>query len=1015
MPFEIGQRVTFRSLQWEVEDTSSDGVLALFGRDRANQGHHIRVVLDLAEPLERTEIPELRWTVGDPNWDPLKWRALHHAYRLTLAHSRGNLASADWGRLILEPYQMVPLQRIENLPFPRILIADDTGLGKTAEAGLILFRLLQRRRADRILILCRARPDPERWRDEMHEKFGIDVEVINDGGDYARLRRDVPAHLNVFAAKPRIAMSMYFAAPSKRGSQIADDLARVRWDVVIVDEAHHLAEHGDGTKRLAELGEIVAQTCDDGALLLLTATPHDGKAASFASLLRLIDPYLVVDPDEIDPALVRPLLVRRLKQNVVKADGSRFLRRRIHPLEIDTTKAEHWLDKGLRGYCNQLRHRAKELRKAKQRSKATGAEFLESFLRRRLASSAHACRLSLVARLAKLEGRLEAAEDDDVVEDRDNRALALEEMELPSGKSELDVLRELVVRAERIPEGTESKIGALVQLVGKITASPHEKVVVFTEFVDTLELLARVFMGKGWGEADTDESSAAADGKPLFFRYEGQTPRNKREAIRRRFLEDPGVRMLLATDAASESINLHKGCRHLIHLETVWNPNRYEQRNGRIDRYGQTEQPQIYLLINKNSIDERVAEVGYRKLEKIADALGSVSNVLPLAARIDVGAFIARFGDEKIEEAAAAMEAGLDEADAAAKSVESTDGTADLIRGETFDDTDLRAVQAAIDESREFVPEFRDVQQFLEVFLRAEGGKITPTKGEPDVVSIEIPGVMRPELDGLERIDRATFLRDLAVREESLTGPKRVEFLSPGHPFVRAALRRARGWVFRSGFASRVSYVRAASGSVPGFVFTFAARFLDGRGEAIEERFEAVFVDLKGTASTNSAHDLKRFLDRGLGNLTSEETANLQGRFKPAFDRAVESATAEATRRAQERCKELVDAQRRVAEEALIRLGRWKQVSEQRLGRRATIEGTPTGGVQALMPGVADEDEVRRAREHQRRLKLFRAEQRKLLDREARRREDIRSLSEVRLESVEVIGGLAVVPTGVRA
>jgi SNF2 family DNA or RNA helicase len=112
--------------------------------------------------------------------EPSPWRALHNAFRLTLSHGKGNLSSVDWGRLILEPYQLVPLQRIKNLPFPRILIGDDTGLGKTAEAGLIPYRLMQKRRADRVLILCRAKPEPERWRDEMKEKFGIDLTVINE-------------------------------------------------------------------------------------------------------------------------------------------------------------------------------------------------------------------------------------------------------------------------------------------------------------------------------------------------------------------------------------------------------------------------------------------------------------------------------------------------------------------------------------------------------------------------------------------------------------------------------------------------------------------------------------------------------------------------------------------------------------------------------------------------------------------------------------------------------------------
>jgi len=134
LTLELGQRVLFRSLQWEVQDTASDSAVRLFGRDRENRGRSIAVVLGL-EPIERAEVPELAWTLGAPGWDPFKWTALHHAYRLTLAHGRGSLVSVDWGRLILEPYQLVPLQRIESLPFPRLLLADDTGLGKTTRVA----------------------------------------------------------------------------------------------------------------------------------------------------------------------------------------------------------------------------------------------------------------------------------------------------------------------------------------------------------------------------------------------------------------------------------------------------------------------------------------------------------------------------------------------------------------------------------------------------------------------------------------------------------------------------------------------------------------------------------------------------------------------------------------------------------------------------------------------------------------------------------------------------------------
>src|SRR6266487_7057173 len=180
MSLEIGQRVVFRSLQWEVADTSSEISVELFGRSEENRGRKIKVLLGLdGGTVELAQIPSLRWTIGVPGWDARQWKALHDAFRFTLSHARGNLASVDWGRLILEPYQLDPLERIENLPFPRMLIADDAGLGKTAEAGLILFRLMQRRRADRILILCKAQPEPERWQRELTEKFGIETVVIN--------------------------------------------------------------------------------------------------------------------------------------------------------------------------------------------------------------------------------------------------------------------------------------------------------------------------------------------------------------------------------------------------------------------------------------------------------------------------------------------------------------------------------------------------------------------------------------------------------------------------------------------------------------------------------------------------------------------------------------------------------------------------------------------------------------------------------------------------------------------
>ena len=164
---EAGQRVTFRGLRWIVE-APTDHDVTLVGDDRLNRDRRMQVLRDV-EPIEPAKLPPLVPRIGEPGWSMREWQALHDAYRLTLVHGWGFLGGVSWGRLVVEPYQLVPLRRLEGLADPRLLIADDTGLGKTAEAGIILTRLLQRRQADRVLILSKAHPDPARWVVELQE------------------------------------------------------------------------------------------------------------------------------------------------------------------------------------------------------------------------------------------------------------------------------------------------------------------------------------------------------------------------------------------------------------------------------------------------------------------------------------------------------------------------------------------------------------------------------------------------------------------------------------------------------------------------------------------------------------------------------------------------------------------------------------------------------------------------------------------------------------------------------
>lgn len=1034
MSLEIGQRVLFRSLQWEVADTSSDAFVELFGLSDENRGRRVRVLLRLdGAAIERAETPPLRWTIGETGWDVRQWKALHDAFRFTLSHSRGNLASVDWGRLILEPYQLEPLRQIEKLPFPRLLLADDVGLGKTAEAGLILFRLIQKRRAERVLVLCKAQPEPERWQRELAEKFGIEAIVINDHTDFTRLRKAVPSHLNIFGYYPRIIMSMHFAI---RPHILADLQREVRWDMAIIDEAHHLAERDGGRKQLAELGRVVAERAE--ALLLLTATPHDGKGTSYASLIRLLDPYAVVDPDSINFNLVSPLVVRRLKHEVEKADGSRFLQRKITVLDVEgyRSKAERHLERGLRAYATRLEKIAKHFEETNQSAKAFGATFLGTFFRKRLASSVYACRLSLKERLKTIEegsqtpnltdeAALETPTLWEVAESNLTDAPALVTDEAPStealeglvfldGKTEAEVVQDLLDRAAKIAEEKESKVQALLALLERLLTHSQEKVVIFTEFRHTLDLLERVLTHNGYGS--------------MILTYHGATPPAEREEKRQAFLNDPRARIFLGTDAASEGINLHKSCNILIHVEVPWNPNRYEQRNGRIDRYGQRQQPEVFLLVASGSVEQRIARVVVEKLERINRELGSVSNVFPLTQKVSVESFLSQLDTQQnaenedtsednseqardLEQLAQKVDERLNEVQQQEAQTLATAVPLELIKGKTFGHTERIALEKELEASRAFVPEYRDVEEFLRYFFTtagivSEGGGIYPTR-EEGIWRIDVPRTLQRALKDrkgmlIESYPRATFQRSLAIAEAERDATHRVEFLSPGHPLVQAALRHMRGLAFRPSFASRMAYRRTPQGSNPGFLFTCAMRFVDGRGETIEERFETIFVGLDGRVSKDSEADIRLFVEkRPFGNLSEREEKEILPSFKAAFESALQVAQQEMRNRQDMRCIQLSSGQQEIVSQALMRLGRWEEASESRLRLGMS------GGVQ---PGKITQLSLDLTGEQRRREVLFRKELEKLTIQKDYRYRQIQAMREVRSETIDEIGVLVLIP-----
>lgn len=201
--FETGQGVRWRGRRWQVLAEEERGQLTLIGVDPVNEGQVVTPVVALERDALEPDIlplPELDVEASDRG----RWRALHKALRTTMAGEREQLVGLDWGAVTVEPYQLVPLMRVARSLRPRLLIADDTGLGKTAEAGLILRWLAQRHEASRILVVTRAAPEPLRWQRELWNKFGFRFDILRSGADFNERRRLRPT-VNVFAQEPRCA------------------------------------------------------------------------------------------------------------------------------------------------------------------------------------------------------------------------------------------------------------------------------------------------------------------------------------------------------------------------------------------------------------------------------------------------------------------------------------------------------------------------------------------------------------------------------------------------------------------------------------------------------------------------------------------------------------------------------------------------------------------------------------------------------------------------------------------
>ena len=595
--------------------------------------------------LERLDAPDRL----DAFLDAVRWGAV------ATADSRALQAPFRSG-ITIEDYQLDPVVRALSMPRANLLIADDVGLGKTIEAGLVVQELLLRHRARTVVVVCPAGLCVK-WQEEMRDRFGLDFRIINTDA-VRQLRRERGVGANIFSSFPRLIVSIDWLKDRRAQSLLDEVLSGVdrRFDLLIVDEVHAAAPSGRGKYAVDSLRtkaiQRLAPHCEHR--LFLSATPHNGYRESFTALLELLDPQRFARGVDPNPEQLAKVLVRRLKSELrdelpPNADGTpRFAERRVVAMPVDYPDDERRAHELLERYAESRRsHHAKS-------SKRSAADFVTLLLKKRLLSSPAGFANTLAQHritLAKRESvsapasdaQMQAAWDrsDDEAGDDESGEVAAEALatvargQAPLTTEERDLLNELGGWVDERRNRPDARATEMLKWLTEVCRDSDggwsdERVIIFTEYRDTQKWLVDLLFTNDFG---------GENGSRIATLYGGMDT-DDRERTKAEFQADPSrspVRILVATDAASEGIDLQRHCWRMLHWEIPWNPSRLEQRNGRVDRHGQ---PQPYVEIRhfvpKDWEDDQsgfATELGFlsrvaHKVEQVRDDLGSVGAVL---------------------------------------------------------------------------------------------------------------------------------------------------------------------------------------------------------------------------------------------------------------------------------------------------------------------------------------------------------------------------------------------------
>ncbi|MFC4529333.1 DEAD/DEAH box helicase [Sphaerisporangium dianthi] len=506
--------------------------------------------------------------------------------RTPLPQTEKGLALSDRFLLDSLPYQLRPAELALKGLRPRILLADVVGLGKTLEIGLILAELIRRGRGDRILVVT-PQQVLEQFQHELWTRFSIPLIRLDSVG-IERIQREIPAGRNPFTYYKRIIVSV---DTLKNEGKYGQHLEKIHWDAVVIDESHNLIGETSLRNKLARL---LARRTD--ALLMASATPHNGDSKSFAELIRMLDPAAIANDDDYSAKDIKHLYIRRTKVNPEVRDhiGTKWPDRGPSvPIRCAASGPEERIFAELTEVWLAGDRREGGALVSKER-RLFPYTLLKAFL-----SSHHALAKTVTNRLKNTVK--------------------------PPEPREREALETLGRLAAQVTDSDSAKLAALVKQLTEIGVGPRSdrRAVVFSESVETVKWLAGALPAR---------LGLTTQGAVEMMLGSGFTDQQQQEVIERFSLADSKVRVLVTTDVTSEGVNLHRQCHHLVHYDVPWSLIRIEQRNGRIDRYGQEYQPEFTALILTSGVpgakdDTLVAEKLLEKEATAHQSLGTAEGV----------------------------------------------------------------------------------------------------------------------------------------------------------------------------------------------------------------------------------------------------------------------------------------------------------------------------------------------------------------------------------------------------